>query len=553
MAQFQHEPLVSKSWVRFVKVHRDLKDGHVCCSLQHFDSASGDCPAYVALSYMWGNPTPRHVIYINGQVRMVHESLWRFLYRTWLNKFTDWLWTDSLCIDQANYRELNQQVVRMGDIYSQARHVISWLGESKTGAQALRTMAEFGGASMGDAPFPDSPGLASPAAVSQVRRAWLRLIEEEPYWERVWVFQEVACARKSSVVYGPVEVDFEELLEQMSKAMYSLIWAHDKSRDPEELKQSWPAKLADLRSSIATSRRLDFMELLTKMSQGKCTRPVDRVYGLLGLAGRLDPEFNGQDLAVDYSKDLGDVWWDVLFTVLDAPEDSVLSVRDVTRTVNAALGRSAYEKTPPFDDNTFDRLSARGQKRARLACKIAHVMAEDNRHAWLAPPGVKEAAKHACSHKQAQLSSSGAGHDVLVVLCLLASLKQPVWSMLARCSAARVPVDGVSWLCAAHMSDEEVEREVEEEDVEGRGERMGVSDVVRQKYGACDQSLISSSSPSSDEGCSYCKVALELKDAGIVFCLTMLSPSSEPARTASTSSRDFSAVEWCCMACQIKR
>lgn len=518
-------------------IHPDLKDGNICCTLQHFDSASGESPAYIALSYTWGNPAPRHTIYINEQIRMVHENLWRFLYRSWLNKCTDWLWTDSLCIDQANHHELIQQVVRMGDIYSQAERVISWLGESKTGTQALRTMRDFGG---DDMLSPGGPGQASPAVASQVRRAWLRLIEEESYWERVWVFQEVACARKSSVVYGPVEVDFQEFLEQISKAMSLFVWPNDKSRDFEQLKKSWPTKLSELRSLIAGTKRLDFMNLLTKMSQGKCTRPVDRVYGLLGLAGRLDPKFDAQDLAVDYRKELDDVWWDVLFTVIDAPIDSVMQVRDVTRTVNVALGRSAYEKTPPFGDEAFKKLSMKGQRRAQLTCRVARALAEENRLVWLAPPELKAAAKHACSHNQ-QPSFDDAGEDSLVVLCLLASLKQPIWSMMAQCPAAKVPlVEGVDWLCVAHMPNDQRRRLLrrEESEKEDSWEAGELDDLFLEERGACD---------SSHTSCNYSKIALALEHAGIVFFLTRSSPAS---KKATHPRRVFSAVEWSCVFCE---
>lgn len=75
-----------------------------------------------------------------------------------------------------------------------------------------------------------------------------------------------------------------------------------------ELKQSWPSKLSKLRSLIAGTKRLDFMNLLTKMSQEKCTRPVDRVHGLRGLAGRLGPKFDAQDLEKDHRKKLDYVW-----------------------------------------------------------------------------------------------------------------------------------------------------------------------------------------------------------------------------------------------------
>ncbi|KAF3764726.1 HET-domain-containing protein, partial [Cryphonectria parasitica EP155] len=124
--EFQHEPLPNRTWIRLIRIHPDLEYGNLVCTLEHFGPKSR--PPYVALSYCWGDPTPRHTVHINGLVRKVHENLWRFLHRAWMNKETDWFWTDSICIDQAHHSELNDQVTRMGNIYSQADHVISWLG-----------------------------------------------------------------------------------------------------------------------------------------------------------------------------------------------------------------------------------------------------------------------------------------------------------------------------------------------------------------------------------------------------------------------------------------
>lgn len=65
--------------------------------------------------------------------------------------------------------------------------------------------------------------------------------------------------------------------------------------------------------------------------------------------------------------------------MVDAPIDSATQVRDVTSTVNVALGRSAYEKTPPFDDEAFKKLSTKGQKRAQLTRRVARALADENR------------------------------------------------------------------------------------------------------------------------------------------------------------------------------
>lgn len=302
---------------------------------------------------------------------------------------------------------------------------------------------------MQDTHSPDGPSQASPVAVNRCRRAWLGFIGEDPYWKKVWVFQEVACARNSSVVYRAVEDDLEAFLDGMSQAVRLWFLINDQSRDLDEVKHSWPNMLLDLRSSITAARHLNLKDLMTKTSQGRCNRPVDRAYGLPGLAVRLDPEFDVQDLAMDYGKDLNDMHWDILFTVLNAPENNVFQVRDATWNVNMALRRGAYEETPPFDGNTFKKLSLKGQKRAQLVCTIACVSVEEHRHAKLVPSELKAAGKQACSHRQ-QLSCY-AEEDTLRALRLLASLKTADL-VHDGCSAARLsPVAGISWLGAAHM------------------------------------------------------------------------------------------------------
>jgi hypothetical protein len=40
------------------------------------------------------------------------------------------LWIDTICIDQDNVIEKNQQVQQMGEIYEKAQLVVSWLGNN---------------------------------------------------------------------------------------------------------------------------------------------------------------------------------------------------------------------------------------------------------------------------------------------------------------------------------------------------------------------------------------------------------------------------------------
>lgn len=112
-----------------------------------------------------------------------------FLHRYWSDKSTEWLWTDLLCIDQAYHSELNEQIARMGEIYSRAEHVISWLGECPRGVAALDTMAFL------DENSQHRISEMLGAAAIRIRDALQRLLQDEIYWRRIWVLQEVVCAK----------------------------------------------------------------------------------------------------------------------------------------------------------------------------------------------------------------------------------------------------------------------------------------------------------------------------------------------------------------------
>ena len=51
-------------------------------------------------------------------------------------KTTRYLWIDSICINQGDKSEKNQQIPLMRTLYNRAEHVISFLGDAKNAAAA---------------------------------------------------------------------------------------------------------------------------------------------------------------------------------------------------------------------------------------------------------------------------------------------------------------------------------------------------------------------------------------------------------------------------------
>jgi len=123
--------------IRLVKVYLDalypysvnenIKFG---CAIHTYDTDK--MPPYVALSYTWGAPLPVHNVWINGKRWVIRDNLYNFLKSFAESEMheNEYLWVDSLCINQKDTRERNHQVSMMADIYRDSQFVITWLDES---------------------------------------------------------------------------------------------------------------------------------------------------------------------------------------------------------------------------------------------------------------------------------------------------------------------------------------------------------------------------------------------------------------------------------------
>ncbi|KAK3986131.1 heterokaryon incompatibility protein-domain-containing protein, partial [Cladorrhinum sp. PSN332] len=88
-----------------------------------------DEPIFEALSYVWGDPTPVKLVLVDGVSTKVPRNLGIILPYLTSRLFSCPIWIDALCINQEDHREKGEQIALMGRIFSQAQHVLSWLGE----------------------------------------------------------------------------------------------------------------------------------------------------------------------------------------------------------------------------------------------------------------------------------------------------------------------------------------------------------------------------------------------------------------------------------------
>lgn len=178
---------------------------------------------FVALSYVWGDPSVKHKIYVDNNPVFVTanlEAALRQLRNHSRIKQRFMIWIDALCINQADLDERAAQVARMRDIYASAWHVVVWLGsEAKNSDLAMMAIRFLSLRWREQEPllglyqrvdryiirFPCFQWKHRHTTV-RMRKAVLRAVYHilaRPYWRRLWIIQELALAtRKSPVLCG---------------------------------------------------------------------------------------------------------------------------------------------------------------------------------------------------------------------------------------------------------------------------------------------------------------------------------------------------------------
>ena len=183
---------------------------------------------YAALSYTWGEAIFDGSITLNGKPFAVTASLEAALRAmrgrngdpslmqtsAWPHDGTtpNYWWIDQICIDQQNLDERNEQVALMRRIYKRAACVQVWLGEKADGSDVAMNLLQ----AIGTTPIrqPGEKEIVYPSFdPDDVKDHWwaLEALFRRPWWERVWIRQEVALSSQVSFVCGSKSVGMEAI------------------------------------------------------------------------------------------------------------------------------------------------------------------------------------------------------------------------------------------------------------------------------------------------------------------------------------------------------
>jgi len=337
----------SRRYIRLIIIQpAQDPNGIVECSLGTIPLFDPETPAYVALSYVWGDASVTEEIRVNSAPLAVTTNLAALLrllrtkYRGEIRLFADtppMFWVDAICINQQDLIEKSAQVPLMKDIYRGAKYVLSWLGPEADGSMealsSLKTMSEEIAKLSPDSDrfewlrkYPMLWGPKSEQAKDKstvwenIDRLW-----DRPYWKRTWIFQEIVLAKNVLLMCGKATLPWDVVLRVEN-------WVKSITGTAEHLKPSFlntsqwlqfvfgnNLKKSGIRQiennrqvwryqGAMAVREIVGLRILVSSRHLLATNPRDHVYGLLS--------FTDVDIIPNYSKSVRDIFTETAWKYL---------------------------------------------------------------------------------------------------------------------------------------------------------------------------------------------------------------------------------------------
>ncbi|KAK3996250.1 ankyrin repeat-containing domain protein [Cladorrhinum sp. PSN332] len=300
MASYSYSPIdLSADAIRLLRLFRGYVDDPIRCEIFQTFLHEAESVPYEALSYTWGdcnsplgNVQNDNEIIINEQKAMIGANLYLALCSLRQSNEDKILWVDAICIDQKNDGEKGHQVRQMSQIYAKAQTVQIWLGSATSNTNLLiNRMKELDERVLKRSDYRrNSRGawfkewavllkemgqhIPDGDFISREQQALVELFQR-PWFQRVWIIQEVFNAKRAIIrcgrdtvptrtfVMAPwlmrVEIDshIQAVLDIMPGYLRATSWWRD-------------------RPSLHT--------LLIKFQQCRATDPRDKIYALIGIA-----------------------------------------------------------------------------------------------------------------------------------------------------------------------------------------------------------------------------------------------------------------------------
>ena len=325
---YKYEPLGADGLrsLRLVTLLAGLPDQHeVECHISHY--ALDQCPPYEALSYCWGGIRDKRTIRCNGAHFNVSANLRSALLNLRFDNRSRLLWIDAICINQEDLDEKARQVSIMSHIYSHAQRTVIWLGEAAADSHlAFSLCAKLTEDRLDDLKrhglTPDSKDIWGLHPQLQTRdqllaaAALLRLLKR-PWFERMWIVQEIGIATEALVTCGRCEMDWDVLyFGWLVGATTGAVPADGQNSSATKLIALNGVRQQRKRIGEAPGEESDLLTLLMRFRYSLASDPRDKVYALYGLA-RVIPS----SLTPNYYLTVTEAYKEVAIAILKTTRD----------------------------------------------------------------------------------------------------------------------------------------------------------------------------------------------------------------------------------------
>ena len=257
------------SEIRLVVLQRESRNNTI--SIQFETHILSCAPPYEALSYCWKNGGDDPPVFHEDTGLHLEVNLWSALDRLVTQSRSRILWIDALCINQKDPLEKTRQVAIMRKIFQQAKMVLIWLGDEDCSTQKAFDMIHHIKSDV----FSESSGVDWERVdeMEESVHIFTNLLQR-PYFQRVWIIQEIAVSRNAMVICGSCTVTWEAFSTAL--VLYSL--RHSTKAIGSTLRwiQCWQVR-------IFKGNWIALSDFLLHCRDSKATDPRDKVFAFLGL------------------------------------------------------------------------------------------------------------------------------------------------------------------------------------------------------------------------------------------------------------------------------
>jgi len=284
------------SKIRLFRIRPGFFGNPIECDLLDHNLGSCTRHPYTAISYTWGNLSPKHRVTVHAREKEavdpeVTSSALEVLKAMRSHTKPVTIWIDAICIIQNSDEDKAEQIPLMPKIYEGARKTVIWLGHSPSAALAVGTINRIFLLNR----LERFMGTKTGYEMSRPATEALQEILEHKWYGRVWIVQEVVRSKRSIIVrYGEESLTWEKFSWFSQAILGDDSWLDMLSNrtGPRGLNLKALRNIQVIKRFsllVSEDQPLSILFYLAQMFRSPtifdATVTKDRIYALLGLSG----------------------------------------------------------------------------------------------------------------------------------------------------------------------------------------------------------------------------------------------------------------------------